>query len=216
MKKSLSGLVEQFVRFVGIGFINTALSFAILNTFMAATGLFKGTAVGVFSVIAFCLAVLHSYFWNKNWAFSSVSTGGEGFAGFFKRVWQSIFAGALGLVIFVAVVYGSNKEYGYAFYLLMIIVLGIGELLMWNMFRLGKNLEEALAHKNQDFVNFLIISAIGALINYAILKYGTTLIPPKFGLGAQLWANVIQIFATGISLVWNFVGYKIFVFKQKA
>lgn len=65
-----------------------------------------------------------------------------------------------------------------------------------------------------QFSQFFAVSVVGILINGAILTGITTLIPAPFGLGAQLWANVAKLFATGASLVWNFIGYKLFVFKK--
>lgn len=65
-----------------------------------------------------------------------------------------------------------------------------------------------------QFSQFFVVSVIGIIINGAILTGITTLIPAPFGLGDQLWANVAKLFATGVSLVWNFVGYKLFVFKR--
>ncbi|NCQ06155.1 MAG: GtrA family protein [Candidatus Moranbacteria bacterium] len=64
------------------------------------------------------------------------------------------------------------------------------------------------------FSAFFIISIIGLLINGIVLTSITTYIPPFFGLSAVLWANIAKLFATGFSLVWNFVGYKLFVFKK--
>ncbi|MFA9262577.1 MAG: GtrA family protein [Undibacterium sp.] len=65
-----------------------------------------------------------------------------------------------------------------------------------------------------QFSQFFIVSIIGILINGGILTLITTFIPAPFGLGAQLWANAAKLCATGASLVWNFVGYKLFVFKK--
>lgn len=204
-------LFFQLVRFVGIGFLNTALSFAVLNTLMALTGIFKGTAVGVFSVIAFSVAVLHSYFWNKYWAFNA---GEDSRGGLFQNVWQFVVAAVLGMFVFAAVVLGSKQSSPAGYFALMIAVLATGELVMWKLFRIGQNLKMAVKRSNQEFIYFIVISAVGALLNYVILKYGTTYVPPKFGLNQQLWTNVIQALATGVSLVWNFIGYKLLVFKK--
>jgi putative flippase GtrA len=65
-----------------------------------------------------------------------------------------------------------------------------------------------------QFSQFFIVSVIGIVINGTILTGITTLIPAPFGIGDQLWANVAKLFATGASLVWNFIGYKLFVFKK--
>ncbi|MEK9151511.1 MAG: GtrA family protein [Patescibacteria group bacterium] len=64
------------------------------------------------------------------------------------------------------------------------------------------------------FSQFFAVSVVGIIINGLVLTAITTSIPPLFGLSAVLWANIAKLAATGISLVWNFVGYKFFVFKR--
>ncbi len=65
-----------------------------------------------------------------------------------------------------------------------------------------------------QFSQFFIVSVIGITINGAILTGITTLVAPPFGMSEQLWANFAKLVATGASLVWNFIGYKLFVFKK--
>lgn len=60
---------------------------------------------------------------------------------------------------------------------------------------------------------FLVVSLIGAGINSSIVYGVTTFIPPCFGLGKELWANLAKALATGVALIWNFLGYKFIVFK---
>lgn len=64
------------------------------------------------------------------------------------------------------------------------------------------------------FVQFIAVSLVGAGLNSTIVTVFTTLIAPMFGLSPYLWANVGKLLATGASLVWNFIGYKLFVFKR--
>jgi len=64
------------------------------------------------------------------------------------------------------------------------------------------------------FTQFLIVSIIGITINGGVVYAITTFIPPMFGINPQLWANVAKLAATAISLIWNFLGYKFFVFKK--
>src|SRR3989338_7805463 len=66
----------------------------------------------------------------------------------------------------------------------------------------------------KKFSNFLLISVIGAFINTAIVRIGSTNIDPMFGLSQVLWVNAVKVVATGVSLVWNFIGYKLVVFKK--
>lgn len=66
-----------------------------------------------------------------------------------------------------------------------------------------------------NFVLFLIITIIGIGINSAVVFLITTFVSPIGGLDRTLWVNVAKILATGVSLVWNFTGYKLIVFKKK-
>jgi putative flippase GtrA len=75
--------------------------------------------------------------------------------------------------------------------------------------------DQANGDQGRKFVLFIVISLIGALINTGIVAGGTTYIPPMLGLSKELWANVMKLAATGASLVWNFIGYKLFVFRGK-
>lgn len=65
-----------------------------------------------------------------------------------------------------------------------------------------------------EFFQFFAIAGIGAVINSAVVYGITTFIPSLFGIGPQLWANAAKAVATGISLLWSFVGYKFIVFKK--
>jgi len=64
------------------------------------------------------------------------------------------------------------------------------------------------------FTQFLTVSIIGLIINTSLIYLFTTFVDPMFGIGPQLWANIGKVLATGISLIWNFLGYKFIVFKK--
>lgn len=68
--------------------------------------------------------------------------------------------------------------------------------------------------KGRKFTLFLMVSIIGAFINTATVRIVSTNLDPLFGLSQPLWLNFAKILATALSLVWNFVGYKFFVFKK--
>jgi len=67
----------------------------------------------------------------------------------------------------------------------------------------------------KQFLQFLIVSIIGTLLNSGIVYIITTWLSPVAGLSSVSWANAAKLLATGVSLVWNFVGYKFIVFKKK-
>jgi putative flippase GtrA len=64
-----------------------------------------------------------------------------------------------------------------------------------------------------QFLQFIIVSLVGVLVNSGIIYIITAWISPTDGRG--IWVNIAKIFATVASLVWNFIGYKFIVFKKK-
>ena len=69
-------IVFQFAKYATVGFANTAVDFGILNLLMWATGIYSGKMIIVLNSLAFLLAVIHSYLWNKFWAFKTRGRGG--------------------------------------------------------------------------------------------------------------------------------------------
>jgi putative flippase GtrA len=68
----------QFGRFACIGFANAAVDFGVLYLGIALTGGTTGAAYTLLKSFSFAVAVLHSYVWNKTWAFdASKSRGGS-------------------------------------------------------------------------------------------------------------------------------------------
>lgn len=65
-----------------------------------------------------------------------------------------------------------------------------------------------------QFSQFFIVSVIGISINSGVVYLVTTFTAPLFGLSAENWVVAAKLVATGASLVWNFIGYKLFVFKK--
>lgn len=68
--------------------------------------------------------------------------------------------------------------------------------------------------KRGDFVVFFIVTTIGIAINSGILYAVTTFIEPIIVTDRTLWANIAKVLATGLSLIWNFAGYRLVVFKK--
>ena len=74
--------------------------------------------------------------------------------------------------------------------------------------------DSASGEGGKKFSMFLLVSVIGVIINTVVLRVVTTNIDPMFELSPQLWLNVGKAAATVVSLIWNFLGYKFFVFKK--
>ena len=67
-----------------------------------------------------------------------------------------------------------------------------------------------------DLPKFLAVTVIGIFINSGIIILVTSFVQPMFGLSAALWLNLAKVGATVITLIWNFSGYKLFVFRSAA
>jgi len=137
-------VIGQFLRFVVVGFINTAINFIVLNFLSYLTGIKSGSNIIFLAAISFSVATSNSYFMNKRWAFK------------------------------------DNSNY----------------------------------HTGRKFTRFLLVSLVGLAINSGIVYFITTFFHPIFNLSATPWLNVGIVIATGVSLIWNFIGYKLFVFNK--
>jgi len=65
----------------------------------------------------------------------------------------------------------------------------------------------------KEFTLFLLISTISGIINTAIVFYGTTFFN-TFGVGEIVWLNLMKISASIVSALFNFLGYKLIVFRK--
>ncbi|MDP2647955.1 MAG: GtrA family protein [Candidatus Yanofskybacteria bacterium] len=61
----------RFGRFAAIGFTNAAVDFGALYGFIAIFGEARGLTFSLYKAVAFGIAVIHSYFWNKYWTFDA-------------------------------------------------------------------------------------------------------------------------------------------------
>lgn len=68
--------------------------------------------------------------------------------------------------------------------------------------------------KHGNFVIFFAVTVVGVGINSGVVFLITTFVSPLAGFDRTLWVNFAKALATGVSLVWNFTGYRLVVFKK--
>ncbi|MDP3993562.1 MAG: GtrA family protein [Candidatus Doudnabacteria bacterium] len=198
-------LIIQLISFAGIGILNTAIDFAVLNLLASFLGVYTGIGIGIINAASFTVAVFHSYYWNKVWAFSRDNSG------LVRNIGRFVTALAAGGAVLFLVIWGSRQQYSWVYYLIVLIGLALGEIVMWKVFRLKA---AVLAGVQREVGTFIAITLVGLLINSGIVVGVTKFIPPAFGFNQELWTNVAKAGATAVSLIWNFAGYRLFVFKK--
>ncbi len=198
----------QLLRFAAIGALNTALDFIILNYVTKSLDVNSGVSLGLLNVISFTAALVQSYFWNRAWAFS------EGIGTLFQNFYRLVLVGGLGFGAFLAVVLGAAYGANPIYFLLVFIAFLISEIALWILF--GLTSRQAGPHIGHQFAIFLIVSLVGLLINSLIVALASNLLAPSLGthVNSDTVKNIAKVLATCVSLIWNFIGYKLFVFKK--
>ena len=191
----------QILRFVAIGFLNTGLSFVIANLISKYFGIVQGNALGYSSAIGFLFATFQSYFWQKYWAF------GEQSVSLLQNFLRLIWVGLAGVITLALVYLGSQFGAPYFYYIIVLIIFFVGQYALWHAFGFaGKGGGPNLA------LSFFIVSLIGFLINFFISARFSEAV--HLVSNPDLNKNLALVAATCVSLIWNFIGYKIFVFKK--
>lgn len=65
-----------------------------------------------------------------------------------------------------------------------------------------------------ELSQFFFITLVGLLLDVAAFYYFTELLGPQFGAPEAIWQKLSVIFAALAAAVWNFLGYKLLVFKK--
>ncbi len=199
-------VILQFLKFVGVGFLTTGVDFLFLNFLSKSLGISKGFSLGAVNAVSFIVSVTHSYIWNSNWAF-----GGKSNLSAFKILWRSVVVGFLGVLgVFFAVLGGKIMAPAY-YFLFILAVFFLFEVAVWKIFKLPFSFKQGIG-SGQTVFAFFVVSLIGALINSGLVA----LITQHWAvtLNLDLNKNIAKAIATACSLFWNFIGYKLLVFKK--
>lgn len=116
--------------------------------------------------------------------------------------------GILNLLIFVS---GIVVGYWYSIFKATSFVVANINSYYWNKYWTFGSSGSATV---KEFSQFFIVSLVGFGINIGAASLIVNVIGPMAGISLTRWANIGAVAAIVISLVWNFVGYKFFVFKK--
>jgi len=176
-------------------------------------------------VIAQNIALKFPYHWLLFIILPAISICGFIFLSFFREklriLWQFakflligtlntfVDLGVLNALIFLSGI--ASGAYFSLFKTISFVVANINSY-FWNKHWTFEN--EGSKKMPREFGIFLAVSIGGLLINVAVASLVVNTIGPQFGLSSEIWANVGGICASFIGMAWNFVGYKIVVFKK--
>jgi putative flippase GtrA len=210
--KKITGILQskpvilQFFKFAGIGFLTTAVDFLLFNILSKVLQVNAGMPLAIINIFTFVLALAHSFVWNANWTFNNHQAISE-----LKIFAQSIIIGTIGVIGVLLSVVGGKVMANYTYYVIILLVLICVEVVLWKSFALVW-----FADKTKMFpktiLTFILVSVIGASINSGLVGLVTKYYPLTDNL--DLNKNLAKVFANAISLIWNFVGYRILVFKK--
>lgn len=72
--------------------------------------------------------------------------------------------------------------------------------------------EAAPSWSRQELIRFAVVTVSGLLVNVGTTSLIVNTTTPLFGLSQVRWDNVAAVAATASNFVWDFAGYKLFVF----
>jgi putative flippase GtrA len=196
-------VIYQFLRFVCIGFLNTGLSFLVVNTVSKFLNISQGWRFGAVVGLGFVAAVIQSYPWNKTWTF-----GGETGVSLWKNLVRLFWVGLLGALAIIFVLIASTFSAPAWLYLVALAIYLLIEDFLWKSYGFHMSNWD---HQGNYFLIFFTITLIGFGINSSL----SSVISSNLHLThTDLDKNIAVALATGVSLFWNFVGYKVVVFKK--
>lgn len=203
-------VILQFLRFGTIGAINTAIDFLILNYLTKAFGIEVGLDLGLINIVGVAAATIQSYFWNRAWTFSIANVSP------LKNFVRLFLVGSLGLGMFILVLLGSAYGFSANFYLGLLVLFLLGEIILWYGFRLSFQNSNNDKNVGQQFLEFVVVSIIGVVINSVAVVVAVNLLtdPLSGSLNTDVVKNIAKFGAILIAMIWNFIGYKLLVFKK--
>ena len=86
----------------------------------------------------------------------------------------------------------------------------------WNKFWTFKKeaAGQPVRENAKELLQFFIVSLVGFALNVGAATLLVNVLGPQWGLSAKLWANVGAFGGTLLGMSWNFLGYKLIVFKS--
>lgn len=132
---------------------------------------------------------------------------------FYKFGLVGVFNTLIDLAILNALIVATGLTAGAAFSLFkgITFLIAVANSYFWNKLWTFRKKEGG---SPVEFGKFVVISGAGLSINVAVASFFVNVVGPPGGIHPQLWASISALYAIAFSMLWNFAGYKLFVFKK--
>lgn len=67
----------------------------------------------------------------------------------------------------------------------------------------------------KEYSHFFLFTFVGTLINVSAASFIVNVLHAPPGIAPKLWANIGALIAVFVSFLWNFLSYKLFVFRKR-
>ncbi len=134
----------------------------------------------------------------------------------FYQVAQFVLVGGLNTLIDIGIlnllilIFGIATGFFFSIFKAISFAVAVTNSYFWNKFWTFQHKEKTGV---EEISRFLGISLAGFAINVAVATLVVNIIGPQFGLNQKIWANIGAALAAIAGMTWNFVGYKLVVFK---
>ena len=123
----------------------------------------------------------------------------------------------LGVLNILIAASGNPSGIGFSSFKAISFIAAIVNSYFWNKFwtfRSTASLQQDFNAKRKEFIQFFSIGGIGFLLNVGSASFVVNVVKPQFDISPTTWATVAALIGTFIVLTWNFLGYKLIVFKR--
>lgn len=169
---------------------------------------YAGYLLFVFPVV--CAVVLAvSYFLNKIIGHFIFQLGKFCLVGGFNFLLD---AAILNFLIFTT---GIASGFGQSGFKSASFVVGFVSSYLWNKHWTFDAVKNPAGKAGGEIFQFLFVSGVGFFLNVGIDYVFVNMVSPFWNMPPRTWAQFSAIISASISLNWNFVGYKFFVFNHK-
>ena len=118
----------------------------------------------------------------------------------------------LGVLNLEIVAFGTPGAWVYRVFKTVSWIAATTNSFLWNKYWTFNSQEPASAKQTIEFYG---VAFVGFLLNVGLASYVFSNVSRPVSVSANLWANIGALVGVAAAFVWNFIGYKFWVFKEK-